>query len=206
MSLDTEIAAVQNCLLNTLSVGPGYGLFAGVIGDAPSHYSKSPALWNAAFRHLGMSAVYLPFDVDEARVKELLGVFRVSEHFLGANVTVPHKVRVMDFLDRLDPGAARIQAVNTIVRTAGGELIGYNTDGAGFIESILQPQPGRKESFISSLKGMTALLLGAGGSARAVAFHLAEKLEGGRLVICNHTVEHIAMRRDSKRRSHGSRH
>jgi shikimate dehydrogenase len=186
-----EIAAVQSCLSNVLDVGGrvGDGLFAGVIGDAPSHYSKSPGLWNAAFRHLGINACYLPFDVEDGRVGDLLDAFRRCEHFLGANVTVPHKVRVMDFLDELDPGAARIRAVNTIVRTADRRLVGYNTDGEGFIESILQRQPGRKDIFISSLKGMTALLLGAGGSARAVAFHTAEKLDGGRLIVCNRTLE-----------------
>jgi shikimate dehydrogenase len=194
MPSHAEIAAVQSCLSNVLDAdGAGEGVFAGVIGDAPSHYSKSPALWNAAFCHLGINASYLPFDVENARVGELLSVLRKSEHFLGANVTVPHKVRVLDFLDDLDPGAARIHAVNTIVRAAGGRLVGYNTDGAGFIESILQRQPGRNESFLPSLKGMTALLLGAGGSARAVAFHVAEKLDGGRLIICNRTVEHAVL-------------
>jgi len=187
-----DIAAIQNYVSNTVAQDAGVHdrLFAGVIGDAPSHYSKSPGLWNAVFRHLGMNAVYLPFDVDDAHVGDLLAVLGESECFLGANVTVPHKVRVMDFLDELDSGAARIQAVNTIVRAPDGRLVGYNTDGEGFIESLLQRQPDRTESFISSLKGLTVLLLGAGGSARAVAFHVADKLDGGRLIICNRTVEH----------------
>src|SRR5512140_59848 len=83
---------------------------AGIIGDGPSQYSKSPALWNAAFRSLGINAIYLPFDVDDRHVGELLRVLRDSEQFIGLNVTVPHKVRVMDFLDELDAGAARIRA------------------------------------------------------------------------------------------------
>src|SRR5512143_4021631 len=109
---------------------------AGIIGDSPSRYSKSPALWNAAFRYLGINATYLPFDVDDDQVGNLLGVLRDSEQFIGVNVTVPHKVRVMEFLDALDPGAARIQAVNTVVRAANGKLTGYNTDGEGFIDSL----------------------------------------------------------------------
>ncbi len=187
-----EIAAVRNCLSNTVADDASIHdrLFAGVIGDAPSQYSKSPGLWNATFRHLDMNALYLPFDVDDAHVGQLLGILRDSESFLGANVTVPHKVRVMDFLDELDPAAARIQAVNTIVRRPDGRLIGYNTDGEGFIESILQRQPDRTQSFLPTLKGLNALLLGAGGSARAVALHVAEKLDGGRLIVCNRTVEH----------------
>ena len=124
---------------------------AGIIGDSPSHYSKSPALWNAAFRHLGMNATYLPFDVDDAHVGDLLRVLRDSEQFIGVNVTVPHKVRVMDFLDELDPGAARIQAVNTVVRSADGRLTGYNTDGEGFIDSLFLPTPEHPQGFMPSL-------------------------------------------------------
>jgi shikimate dehydrogenase len=160
-----------------------------VIGDAPSHYSKSPQLWNAAFRHLAMDAIYAPFDVAAEAIGELLGILKDCESFWGANVTVPHKVRVMDFLDEIGAGAARIQAVNTIVRTTDGKLVGYNTDGDGFVQSILQRQPDRPESFLPSLKGMTVLLLGAGGSARAVAFHVADLLAGGRLLICNRNPE-----------------
>jgi shikimate dehydrogenase len=163
---------------------------AGIIGDSPSHYSKSPALWNAAFRHLGMNAVYLPFDVVDGRLRDLLRVLRDSEQFIGINVTVPHKVRVMDFLDDLDAGAARIHAVNTVIRNANGRLIGFNTDGAGFIDSLLLPSPDAQAGFMQSLTGMDVLLLGAGGSARAVAFHLSDHLGKGKLIIANRTVAH----------------
>ncbi|HXV81568.1 MAG TPA: hypothetical protein VEG60_16945, partial [Candidatus Binatia bacterium] len=73
-----------------------------------------------------------------------------------------------------------------------GRLIGYNTDGEGFVQSILAPQPGRTESFIKSLKGADVLLLGAGGAARAVAFHVSDHLENGKLVISNRTLDHAA--------------
>jgi shikimate dehydrogenase len=163
--------------------------FAGVIGDAPSHYSKSPALWNAAFKHLHLNAVYLPFDVEIARLGDLLHSLKNCDTFLGANVTVPHKVRIMELLDSIDPVARRIQAVNTIVRSQDGKLIGYNTDGAGFVDSILRRQPDRSERFIASLEGMNVLLLGAGGAARAVAFHVADELQDGKLIICNRTAK-----------------
>jgi len=165
---------------------------AGVLGDRPSQYSKSPPLWNAVFRDLGMNALYLPFDVEDARVGDFLRALKDCERLIGVNVTVPHKLRVMEYLDELDPGAARVQAVNTIVRTDDGRLIGYNTDGAGFIESILIRQPDRSESFVLSLNGVTVLVLGAGGSARAVAFHAADRAGGGRIVVCNRTPEHAA--------------
>lgn len=187
----SNIAAIQKCVSNTLDGSAiGDSLIAGVIGDAPSNYSKSPPLWNAAFRRLGMNATYLPFDVDDAQVANLLAALKDADGFLGVNVTVPHKLRVMDFLDELDPGARRIHAVNTIVRTPAGRLIGYNTDGEGFIESILTRQPDRAGTFVSSLKGMNVLLLGAGGSARAVAFHVADLLDDGELIICNRTLAH----------------
>jgi len=163
---------------------------AGIIGDSPSRYSKSPQLWNAVFHHLGMSAIYLSFDVDAGQVGDLLRVLRDSEQFMGINVTVPHKVRVMDFLDDLDAGAARIQAVNTVVRSADGKLTGCNTDGEGFIDSLLLPTPEHHQGFMASLDGIDVLLLGAGGSARAVAFHVSDQIGKGKLIISNRTIAH----------------
>jgi shikimate dehydrogenase len=189
--LSPTLAALQNCLSNALDDSAvGANLIAGVLGDAPSQYSKSPQLWNAAFRHLGIDGVYLPFDVDDARVGDFLRALRDCDRLLGVNVTVPHKLHVMEYLDELDSGAARIRAVNTIVRARDGRLIGYNTDGEGFIESIFMRQPDRPESFVRSLSGMTVVVLGAGGSARAVAFHAADHANGGRIIICNRTLEH----------------
>jgi shikimate dehydrogenase len=185
-----DIAALNRCLSNRLDgSAAGERFIAGVIGDAPSLYSKSPQIWNAAFQHLGMNAVYFPFDVDDAHLGELLSALRDGAAFLGVNVTVPYKGRVMEFLDSIDAGAGRIQAVNTIVRAPNGKLIGYNTDGDGFIDSILKRQPERDESFVQSLKAMTVLLIGAGGSARAVAFRVADEIDGGKLLLCNRTNE-----------------
>lgn len=173
--------------------------FAGVIGDAPSQYSKSPRLWNAAFAATAIDAVYFPFDVDAARLRGLVNTLKQCDRFLGANVTVPHKTRIIEFLDRIDPAAARVHAVNTIVRDPNGLLIGYNTDGAGFIESLLKPQPGQSKVFFTNLAGLDALILGAGGAARALAFHLADELQAGQLVICNRTVAQAeALARDIK--------
>jgi shikimate dehydrogenase len=186
----TDIAAIQRCVSNRIDAAAlGERALAGVIGDTPSHYSKSPRVWNAAFERLGMGAVYLPFDVEDGCLGDLLNALKICDGFLGANVTVPHKVRVMDYLDSIDAGARRIQAVNTIVKTSKGKLLGFNTDGEGFIDSLLTPQPGRDETFIRDLHGINVLLIGAGGSARAVAFHLVEKMDSGKLLLCNRTVE-----------------
>jgi shikimate dehydrogenase len=202
MTTSKDIAAIGRCLSNRLEAAAvGDRAFAGVIGDAPSRYSKSPRLWNAAFHRLGMNALYFPFDVDDRRVGAILRIFRECESFLGANVTVPYKGRVLEFLDALDAEAERIQAVNTIVKTADGQLYGYNTDGDGFIDSILKRQPDRPESFAPSLERVRVLLLGAGGSARAIAFHIAD--HQGNLLICNRTMEHAtALARDIQNTGH----
>jgi len=190
MATAQDIAAIQACLTNHLDPrSTGHERIAGVIGAAPSRYSKSPPLWNAAFGFVGIDAAYLPFDIEKAKLPEFAAALRSAESVMGVNVTVPHKLAIMDYLDELDSGAARIRAVNTIVRTRAGQLVGYNTDGAGFIESILKPQPGLIKSFIDSLDGADVLLLGAGGSARAVAFHVGELLNSGKLVICNRTLD-----------------
>jgi len=191
MAANLSISEIHRHISNRLDANAITGKsVAGIIGDSPSHYSKSPALWNAAFRHLGMNAAYLPFDVDDAQLGDLLRVLRDSEQFIGINVTVPHKVRVMEFLDDLDPGAGRIQAVNTVVRSADGKLTGYNTDGEGFIDSLLLPTPEHRNGFMPSLAGIDVLLLGAGGSARAVAFHLSDHIGDGQLIISNRTLAH----------------
>ena len=191
MTIDNDLASIQNCITNQLDRSAiGDRRIAGIIGDAPSLYSKSPALWNAAFDYVGMNAIYLPLDVDTSNLQKLVSALRNSDRFMGVNVTVPHKVRVMDFLDALDPSADRVRAVNTIVKTSAGRLVGHNTDGEGFVQSILMPQPARKEAFIASLKGADVLLLGAGGSARAVAFYLSDHMETGELVISNRTLDH----------------
>ncbi len=193
MTIEDNLRAIQNCVTNRLAqTDLGNNRIAGIIGDGPSHYSKSPALWNAGFGHFGINAVYLPFDIDGSRLPDLVSALRSCDRFIGMNVTVPHKMRVMDFLDELDPASQRIRAVNTVVRTSAGRLLGFNTDGEGFIQSISKPQPGQPQRFVESLEGRDVLLLGAGGSARAVAFHLSDHLEDGRLVISNRTLEHAA--------------
>jgi shikimate dehydrogenase len=191
MAIDNDIKAIQNCITNRLdNAAFGDRRIAGVIGGGPSRYSKSPALWNAVFTRLGINAIYLPFDVDGSHLSQLVLAFRQCDRFMGMNVTVPHKLPIMEFLDELDPGVERIGAVNTVVRTPAGRLIGYNTDGEGFVESMLAPQPGTPQAFLDSLHGMDVLLLGAGGSARAVAFQVSDHLAGGTLVISNRTLEH----------------
>ena len=185
-----DIARIQSCILNRLDRRTiGTKQIVGVIGDSPSRYSKSPSLWNAAFQALKMKAVYVALDVDDGQLPTLIAAIRESDRVLALQVTVPHKVAVMKHLGALDEQATQIGAVNTIVRTEDGGLAGANTDGEGFVQSLLAPQLGHGSPFMDSLKGIDALILGACGSARAVAFSLAERMESGRLLISNRTHE-----------------
>jgi len=156
--------------------GPDTRLY-GVVANPVAH-SMSPAIHNAAFRHCGVDAVYLPFRVD--RVAEFIPAWR-DLPMDGYSVTIPHKEAVMPLLGEVEPLARRIGAVNTIVHRD-GRLCGSNTDWAAAVKAIESGLPQG-----ASLRGRTVLLLGAGGASRAIAFGLAEA--GSRVVIANRTVE-----------------
>lgn len=141
----------------------------------PVEHSFSPAIQNAAFQELGLNFVYLAFPVKPGDLPGVLKGFR-DAGIAGLNVTVPHKEAVLPYLDQISPGAACAGAVNTIVFD-NGRLLGYNTDGAGFLKS-LEIEKGLKP------ENKTFLLLGAGGASRAVAAALA--LRGaGRIFVAN---------------------
>jgi shikimate dehydrogenase len=138
----------------------------GLIGWPPGH-SVSPAMHNAAFDALGLDWRYVPLPVNtepKSRIGEAVAGIRALG-LRGANVTVPHKQAVMPHLDQLSPAAEVIGAVNTIIVQADGSLLGDNTDAPGFIADLrdngVSPQDKR------------VLVLGAGGSARAVVYGLA---------------------------------
>ncbi len=136
----------------------------GIIGD-PIEHSMSPVIQNAALREAGADYVYLAFRVKrEALAQAIDGVRALN--IAGLNVTIPHKVAVMQFLDRLDPLAEMIGSVNTIVND-GGILTGYNTDASGFLRPLLERR--------IEPKGRKAVILGAGGAARAISFVLADR-------------------------------
>jgi shikimate dehydrogenase len=135
-----------------------------IIGD-PVHHSLSPGMQNAAFAAMGLNCAYIAFRVPAGELKESIESLR-STNVAGFNVTIPHKVEVMKYLDELDATAKQAGAVNT-VNNINGVLKGYNTDMHGFIE----PLERRKVHF----KDMTVLLLGAGGAARAIVAALAQE-------------------------------
>ncbi|MGB9660150.1 MAG: shikimate dehydrogenase [Nitrososphaerales archaeon] len=135
-----------------------------VIGH-PVDKSLSPIMHNEAFRAKSLDYVYLAFDVDTSRLKEAVEGLRALK-VKGFNVTMPHKVAILNLLDRINEDASLVGAVNTVVNVD-DELIGYNTDVNGIISAL--------ESKVHSLKGLKALLIGAGGAARAYIVALVSK-------------------------------
>lgn len=139
--------------------------FAEVIGD-PIAQSKSPVIHNFWLGKLGIAADYRKEQVTADQLSDYLANRRNNPAWRGCNVTMPHKQAVMAHLDQIEPQAAAIGAVNTIIRGEGGVLIGTNTDAPGFIEP-LQPYLEKPQLF------KMARILGTGGAARAIITALA---------------------------------
>lgn len=134
--------------------------FCMVIGDPIAH-SLSPAIHNAAYAELGLDFVYLACRVKD--VHNTLAGMRAMENFRGMSVTIPHKIEVMQYLDRIADVDRAIGAVNTVVREPQG-LAGLNTDGPGALKALFDAGV--------ELTGKSVLMLGSGGAARAIAFTL----------------------------------
>lgn len=147
--------------------------FADVIGD-PIAQSKSPLIHNFWLEKTGIDASYRRELVGPGRLQEYLEGRRQHPAWRGCNVTMPHKQAIVPMLDRIDPLAERIGAVNTVVREADGTLAGHNTDCSGFLEP-LREHLGQTHLF------RMARILGTGGAARAIVSGLAA--EGFTLVL-----------------------
>lgn len=146
----------------------------GVVGF-PLKHSLSPVFQQAALDYYQIDAIYEAWETPPAALADAVRRLREPD-YLGMNVTVPHKQTIMAHLDRIDSLAARIGAVNTVVKQD-GILFGYNTDAAGFVEAL------RRDGAFDPA-GRRALLLGAGGAARAVAFALLDA-GAARILIAN---------------------
>lgn len=149
-----------------------------VIGD-PIEHSKSPAMHNAWFEEMAIDAAYIPVHVTPENLEAAIAGFKT----LGAsgwNVTIPHKTAIIPYLDELDELAAKMGAVNTVVRSKDGKLKGYNTDGVGFVQSL-------EEAVGTHHKDKPVLLIGAGGAARGIAFAMQQQGYTN-LTIANRTV------------------
>ena len=132
----------------------------------PASHSLSPLMHNLAFSHWGIEAVYLAFEVDQTNLRQAVESIRTLD-MLGVNVSMPNKTGVLAYLDQLSPEAELIGAVNTIVHQE-QRLIGYNTDGMGFVRSVNETG--------HPIKNQKIVVLGAGGAAKAIVVQMA--LEG----------------------------
>ena len=150
----------------------------GIIGY-PINHSISPVFQQAAFNHYGLDIRYQIWKINPDYLKQAVAELR-QPHVLGFNVTVPYKELIMAELDEITQEAADIGAVNTVINQK-GNLVGHNTDGRGFIRGL------REEGNFEP-RGKTALVIGAGGSAKAVSHHLLEN-RLSHLIIANRTTE-----------------
>lgn len=150
-----------------------------LIGDPVAH-SRSPLMQNAALQALGIAAHYSAVHTPAAELPERIAALRDAA-YLGANVTLPHKQAVLPLLDRIEPEAAAIGAVNTIYKDETGALVGANTDAPGLLADLAaagwQPAPTQR-----------VLILGASGAARAAAFALV-RAGIGELTIANRNLD-----------------
>ncbi len=135
----------------------------GIVGYPVGH-SLSPAMHNKAFELLQLDHCYLPLPLEPPDLPKGVAGLRALG-FAGFNVTIPHKEAVLQFLDEVDPEAAGMGAVNTVLNRD-GRLIGFNTDGRGFLRSV-------SELWDFTPAGRNIVILGAGGAARAIAAALA---------------------------------
>lgn len=151
-------------------------LFA-VIGEPIAH-SMSPHMHNDLFQHYSIDAHYHPLLVKRGDLKAaVLGLKAIG--ISGFNVTIPHKIEILKYLDEVDSLAEQIGAVNTVVNKK-GKLIGYNTDGLGFLAGL--------KAITNDFSNHKILIIGAGGAARAIYYTLANS--GVQSIdICNRTIE-----------------
>lgn len=139
----------------------------------PVSKSLSPVIHNSFFELIDKNCLYLVFDVEEENLKTIIDGIKVL-NIKGFNVTLPYKINIIDYLDEISDEAKLIGAVNT-VKNERGKLIGYNTDGMGFIRSL--------HMMDIDIKNKNMLILGAGGAANAIATTLA--LNGAKKIYIN---------------------
>ncbi len=139
--------------------------YAEVIGD-PIIQSKSPALHNFWLKRLGLAGEYRHAHVKAEGLADYVASRRTDPDWRGCNVTMPHKQAIMPLLDHIDPTAAAMGAVNTVVRAEDGTLSGYNTDAPGFLEPL-------REALAQPHLFRMARIIGYGGAARALVTALA---------------------------------
>lgn len=135
----------------------------GLIGD-PLNHSLASKMHNTVIKELKLDFLYIPIEVKEKNLGKIIAAIRCM-NFVGFNVTKPYKVKIIEYLDELDQLAKVTGAVNTVVKK-GNRLIGYNTDGDGFVKGLIDLQSVDKNSRV--------FIFGAGGASRAISFSLVK--------------------------------
>ncbi|XP_021742372.1 bifunctional 3-dehydroquinate dehydratase/shikimate dehydrogenase, chloroplastic-like [Chenopodium quinoa] len=167
-------------LYNFRRIGPDTKVF-GVIGNPVGH-SKSPHMFNAAFKSVGFDGIYLPLLVDS--LPNFLKTYS-STDFVGYSVTIPHKMAALECSEEVDPIAKAIEAVNCLVkRPSDGKLAGYNFDYVGAIEAIEEGLQVLHQDHPWQIKFF--VVIGAGGAGKALAY--GGKAKGAKVVIANRTL------------------
>lgn len=164
--------------LRVVAAVSGATRLAGVIG-APIRHSLSPAIFNAAFDALDLDWVYLAFEVQPGDARGALDAMRALD-IGGLSVTMPHKDAVAELVEHCTPEAAALRAVNCVVPTGDG-FVGENTDGPGFLDAL------RVETGLD-VNGRRAVVLGAGGAARAIVLALS-RAGASEVSVVNRTTE-----------------
>lgn len=159
--------------MGTFSINSQTSLFC-LIGR-PIEHSMSPIMHNAMIQKLNLNYVYLAFNVKPEKLKNAIRGIKAM-NIKGVNVTIPYKESIMEYLDEIDPLAAKIGAVNTI-KNKNGILKARNTDAEAAKKSLIDAG--------CSLSGKKVLILGAGGAARAVSFVIADEVE--KIILSNRT-------------------
>ncbi|MFZ5969749.1 MAG: shikimate dehydrogenase [Bacillota bacterium] len=140
----------------------------------PLKQSFSPEMHNKNFGSLGLDYYYFPIEVENDKLEDVVKGIK-NMNFAGFNVTKPNKVKILEYLDEVNELAQKIGSVNT-VKNVNGKLVGYNTDGEGFVEAL------RAEMNVDP-KGTKFTILGAGGASRAIAVTLAYQGAGQIIII-----------------------
>lgn len=150
----------------TIETHSGKTRIAGVFGW-PVDHSRSPRLHGYWLKQAGIDGAYIPFATHPSRLEQGIRALPALG-FRGGNITLPHKERAVGFVDALTPTAKRIGAINTLVVREDGTILGDNSDGFGFIANLQQFQPQWRGA------DGPAVLLGAGGAARAIVVSLLD--------------------------------
>jgi shikimate dehydrogenase len=164
----------------------GKTALVGIMGD-PVEHSLSPPMHNAAFKHLKMDYVYVPFHVKRDDLGSAIIGAR-SMGIKGLNITIPHKTEVINYLNEITQAAKLIGAVNTI-KFEKKKITGYNTDGMGAVKAIGEKTP---------INGKKIIIIGAGGAARAISYQLLFS-GAGEVLIANRTMEYACKLTDDLR-------